>query len=173
MLIKPPYKVAKVTQEQAIISSKQKKSGAIRYVDYLVGAFRFINRKFELRRFLKFCAVGATGTLVNIGLLWLLTEFAGLHYLVSAAISIETAIVFNFTFHSFFSFSDRRSSTLKVFGKRLLKYNLVSLTGMAINMGILWLLTEVVGLHYLLANLCGIASATLWRYTLSLRWTWQ
>ena len=133
----------------------------------------FVKRKFDLLRFVKFCLVGASGTLVNMGLLWLLTEFAGLPYLVSAAVGIETSIISNFTFHDFFTFSDRRSRTVKIFFGRLLKYNLISLIGLAINMGMLWLLTEVVGLYYLLSNVFGIASATVCRYVLNLWWTWK
>ena len=132
-----------------------------------------VRRKFDLLRFVKFCIVGASGTLLSMGLLWSLTEFAGLPYLASAAIGIETAIISNFTFHSFFTFSDRRSPTVKAFFIRMLKYNLVSMAGFAINMGMLWVLTEVFGLYYLLSNLLGIVSATVWRYILSLWWTWK
>ncbi len=135
--------------------------------------FGFAKEKFDLIRFVKFCIVGASGTLVNMGLLWLLTEFAGLPYLVSAAIGIETSIVSNFTFHDFFTFSDRRSTTAMVFFRRLLKYNLIGLAGLAINMGVLWVLTELVGLYYLLSNLVGIASTTVSRYILNLWWTWR
>jgi len=108
-----------------------------------------------------------------MGLLWLLTEFASFPYLVSSAISIETSIIVNFSLHSFFTFSDQRPSTLKAFFRRLLPYNLVSLAGLAINMGILWLLTEKAGLYYLLANLIGIVTVTLWRYLVSRRWIWK
>ncbi len=138
----------------------------------LAQAFKCAKRKIDPLRLIKFCLVGLTGTLINMGLLWLLTEYARFPYLISAVIAIETSIISNFTFHDFFTFSDRRSPTLKVFLGRLLKYNLISLVGLAINMGVLWLLTEMVDLYYLLSNLFGIISATLWRYFLNLRWTW-
>jgi len=130
-------------------------------------------KKFEPLRFIKFCLVGLTGTLINMGLVWALTEHAGLPYLISAAIAIETSIVSNFTFHDFFTFSDRHSPTANIFFRRLLRYNLISLVGLLINLGVLWFFTELVGLHYLLSNLFGIISATLWRYLLNLRWTWR
>jgi dolichol-phosphate mannosyltransferase len=132
-----------------------------------------MKRKGELLRFVKFCLVGASGVLVNIGLLWLLTEFAGLFYLLSAAISIETSIVSNFTLNDFFTFTDRRSAGAKSFLYRLVKFNLVSLAGLGINMGILWLLTDILGVYYLLSNLCGIAAATFWNYLVNSWWTWK
>ena len=135
--------------------------------------FQYVKRKINPLRLIKFSLVGLTGTLINMGLLWLLTEYARFPYLISAVIAIETSIISNFTCHDFFTFSDRHSPTMKIFLRRLLKYNLISLVGLAINMGVLWLLTELADLYYLLSNLFGIISATLWRYFLNLRWTWK
>mgnify|MGYP000731125056 CR=1 FL=1 len=132
-----------------------------------------MRRKGELLRFVKFCLVGASGVLVNMGLLWLLTEFVGLFYLLSAAISIETSIITNFILNDRFTFPDRRSAGAKHFLKRLVKFNLISLAGLGINLGVLWLLTAVFGVYYLLSNLCGIAVATLWNYLANIGWTWR
>jgi len=125
-----------------------------------------------MRRFIKFSVVGGSGTLLNMGLLWSLTEAAGLPYLVSAAIAIETSIIINYILHSSITFADRRAASRKIFLKRLLKYNLASLGGLAINLGVLWLLTEVTGMYYLVSHLCGIVLSTLWRYSISLKWAW-
>ena len=56
---------------------------------------------------------------------------------------------------------------------RLLKFNLVSAVGIGINMGVLWTCTEVLGIYYLLSNLCGIAAAMLWNFIINLSWTWR
>jgi len=154
-------------------SGGESKLNARQQVDYLKHIYSLMKRKGELTRFLKFCAVGLSGVLVNMGLLWLLTEVAGLFYLVSAAISIETSIISNFVLNDYFTFRDRRSPQVKSFLSRLLKFNLVSLAGLGFNMGVLWLLTEVFGIYYLLSNLCGIAVATLWNYLVNTWWTWK
>jgi len=124
-------------------------------------------------RFVKFCLVGGSGTLLNISLLWLLTELAGLPYLVSAVIGIETSIITNYILHTFITFADRRSTSMNILFRRLLKYNLASLGGLALNMVTLWLLTEKAGLYYLLSHVCGVALSTLWRYFFSSRWAWR
>ncbi len=151
----------------------ESKLNARQQIDYLKHIFSLMRRKGELLRFVKFCLVGFSGVLVNMGLLWLLTEFAGLFYLLSAAISIETSILTNFTLNDYFTFRDRRSPTLKSFLSRLVKFNLVSLAGLALNMGVLWLFTEVLGIYYLLSNLFGIVLATLWNYLVNTWWTWR
>jgi len=165
--------VAEVPYTFGTRSGGESKLNARQQIDYLRHVYSLMQRKGELRRFFKFCLVGLSGVLVNIGLLWLLTEFAGLFYLLSAAISIESSIISNFVLNDYFTFSDRRSPQAKSFINRLLKFNLVSLAGLAINMGVLGLLTEVFGVYYLLSNLCGIAVATLWNYLVNTWWTWR
>jgi len=151
----------------------ESKLNAGQQIDYLKHIYSLMRRKGELLRFAKFCLVGLSGVLVNMGLLWLLTEFAGLFYLISAAISIETSIISNFVLNNYFTFADRGSPGIKSFLARMLKFNLVSLAGLVVNMGVLWLLTEGFGVYYLLSNLFGIAGATLWNYLVNTWWTWR
>lgn len=154
-------------------SRGESKLNARQQIDYLKHIYSLMRRTGELRRFIKFCLVGGSGVLVNMGLLWLLTEAAGLPYLLSSAISIETAIISNFTLNDFFTFPDRRSPTIRSSLNRLLKFNLVCLGGLAINLGVLWLLTDIFGVYYLISNLVGIAVAVLWNYTINTWWTWR
>jgi len=165
--------VAEVPYSFMIRSSGESKLNARQQIDYLKHVYSLMKRKGELVRFLKFCAVGLSGVLVNMGLLWSLTEFVGFPYLISAAFSIESSIISNFVLNDYFTFPDRRSPKVKSFLNRLLKFNLVSLAGLGVNMGVLSLLTEVFGVYYLISNLCGIAMATLWNYLVNTWWTWK
>jgi dolichol-phosphate mannosyltransferase len=142
-------------------------------IDYLRHVYSLMRRKGEILRFFKFCLVGLSGVVVNMGLLWLLTELAGLPYLLSAAISIETSIISNFILNDFFTFPQRRAPGTRPFFNRLWKFNVVSLAGLAINMGVLTLLTEVFDVYYLVSNAIGIILATLWNYLVNTSWTWR
>ncbi len=142
----------------------------IRYLKHLT---RLTGLQEGAIRFLKFGLVGLSGVLVNEGLLWLLTENLGLYYLLSAAIAVETAIITNFILNDIWTFRDRRTPGNRSLLGRGLKFNLVSLGGLGINIAILWTVTEVVGISYLISNLIGIAGATLWNYTINTLWTWR
>jgi len=83
-------------------SSGESKLNARQQIDYLKHIYSLMRRKGELLRFVKFCLVGLIGILVNMFLLWLLTEFVGLFYLISAAIGIESSIISNFVLNDFF-----------------------------------------------------------------------
>ncbi len=142
-------------------------------IDYIKHLLSLMRRTGELTRFLKFCLVGGSGVIVNEGLLWILKQFAGMPLLLSNIISIEVSIISNFVLNDSFTFADRRAPGTRSFLRRLGKFNFVSLVGAGINLGITQLLTHVFNLHYLLANLVGIAIAILWNYLANRGWTWK
>jgi dolichol-phosphate mannosyltransferase len=166
-------RVAEVPYTFGARDKGESKLGAGQQIVYLKHILSLMKRSGELLRFLKFCLVGLSGVGVNMSLLWLLTEFAGLFYILSAAIGIETSITNNFILNNYFTFADRRQSGVKIFLKRLLKFNMVSLTPIAINLVILWFLTEDLGVFYLYSNLVGVAAAALWNYLVNNWWTWK
>lgn len=151
----------------------ESKYGIWEQVNYLRHILRLLPADSGVRRFIKFCLVGTSGVLVNEGLLWLFTNVVGLFYLISAAIAIETSIINNFILNDVWTFRDRRTPGMTARLVRLLKFNLVSAVGIGINMGVLWTCTEVLGIHYLISNLCGIAAAMLWNFIINLSWTWR
>ena len=148
------------------------KMGLREQLEYLAHLLSLMSRTGELRRFVKFCLVGASGVGVNLGLLWLLTEQVGLFYLLSACISIEASIISNYVLNHLFTFRDRQTRGARSFLRKLRRFNIVSLVGVGINLGTLWLLTSLVGVYYLISSLVGIALATLWNFLVNNRWTW-
>jgi dolichol-phosphate mannosyltransferase len=142
-------------------------------LEYIRHIYSLMRRKGELARFFKFCAVGLSGVGVNMGLLWLLTDYAGLHYRVSSAIAIETSIITNFLLNNYFTFKGRNEPGARPFFQRLLKFNLISLVGLGINLGLLSLFTDVFGIYYLISNIIAIIIVMLWNYLLNTWWTWR
>lgn len=119
-------------------------------------------------RFIKFNIVGLTGVFVNQGLLIFLTNL-GLYYLYSGVIAVEVSIISNFLLNDLWTFRDRRSGHVL---KRLVKFNILMLIGLAINLIILYALTDLASLHYTISNLFGIGVASVARYVMSSRWAW-
>ncbi|OGO06640.1 MAG: hypothetical protein A2Y92_05375 [Chloroflexi bacterium RBG_13_57_8] len=161
-----PYTFANRTGGESKLNARQQ-------IEYLKHLFSLMRRKGELLRFVKFCLVGLSGVGVNEGLLWLLREKAGIHLLGSSAIAIETSIITNFILNNYFTFRQRNRPGTRAFFIRLGKFNVVSLAGLGINLGILGLFTEVFGVYYLLSNLIGIVAAFLWNYLVNTWWTWK
>lgn len=122
------------------------------------------------RRFFRFGLVGASGVLVNTLALYLLTDVVGWDHLVAAALATEAAILSNFLFNDRWTFRDARPDL--AWPRRLAQYNSISLGGLLITLVVLAALSHLLGLYYLVANLFAIGAATIWNYTINLRFTW-
>jgi len=121
------------------------------------------------RSFIKFNIVGLTGVFVNEGLLIAL-QSSGVYLLTASSIAIEVSILSNFVLNDFWTFRDRRSGHLAV---RLVKFNLLMLVGLVVNLAIIYAATSYFGIAAALANLGGIAAAFLLRYALSVKYAWM
>jgi dolichol-phosphate mannosyltransferase len=142
--------------------------------------WEYLRMLVELRRgallprgFIRVGCVGALGVLVNNAALLMLHYWAGLHYLVAATIAVELAIAHNYALNELWTFSKLRPSLRSTWMARFGKFQLVSLGGMAINLGVLFVLRGLLGLPLLPSNLAGIAGAMVYNYAANKLWTWR
>ena len=126
----------------------------------------------EIKRFLKFILVGISGIGVNQGILYLLTEYAGMFYLVSSIFATQSAILNNFLWNHLWTFRDRRTQNESIL-RKLGKFELVSIAGKLTNILVLYLAVTFMGLHYLAANLIGIAIGFIINFIGNNIWTWR
>jgi len=125
----------------------------------------------SIKRLVTFALVGASGAGIILFLTWLGVNL-GLHYMIAAAIGIETSIVWAFFLNDKITFKDKIekyefSSTIF----RFLKYNASSLGGETINLLTLFILTTA-NLFYLHSEIVAILVAFIFNYTLSRKWVW-
>jgi dolichol-phosphate mannosyltransferase len=127
----------------------------------------------EWKRVFKFGLVGLSGIVVNMVVLWYLTEFVGFYYLVSSLFAIELSILNNFVWNDLWTFRAGTSHKHPSRWHRLISFHIVSAGGLVINMGILYLLTSVGGVYYLISNIIGIVVGFGWNFMLNRRVTWR
>ena len=129
---------------------------------------RIVHReRARLTRLGRFLVVGGTGVLVNSLALLILFQWAHLLLIVASALSAELGIINNFYWNDRWTFKRTQLSL-----RRFARFNLVSLAGLVITTGTLWILVRQLGLYYLTANLLGIALATAWNFAANSWWTW-
>lgn len=120
------------------------------------------HRTGHLERWGAFNAVGLAGVGVQLGSLVALTEWLGLHVLISTGIAIEAAIVHNFVWHTCWTWRDRSDRDVRGIWTRFGQFNLLNGT---VSIGGQLLFTSiyagVLGLHYAAANLLAIATGSL------------
>lgn len=71
-------------------------------------------RRMLSAQFVRFGAIGALGTVVNLGVLWLLVTATPTNYVVAAIIAAEVSILHNFALQERLVFHDARARTLGV-----------------------------------------------------------
>ncbi|HZU66416.1 MAG TPA: GtrA family protein [Ktedonobacteraceae bacterium] len=125
------------------------------------------NRRALPARLGKFLVVGGTGILVNSFALLLLYRWMHLPLIVASAMAVELAILNNFIWNDRWTFGCSQISW-----RRFVRFNVVSLGGLVVSTGALWILVSRLGLYYLAANLLGIALATVWNFAASSLWAW-
>jgi len=57
--------------------------------------------------------------------------------------------------------------------KRLAKFNVICLIGLVLNTSLVTLLSERLGIHYLLANLIAIGIVVFWNFYLNSKLSWR
>lgn len=117
----------------------------------------------------KYYLVGGSGVLVNLGILFTLTEFAGLWYMLSSVIAVSVAITSNFTLNKIWTFRDSplTQRTLFMYGK----FVGVSLFGMGVYLGGIYVFVEAMSIYYLVAALISIAIAGSINFVINRRWS--
>ncbi|MDP2677239.1 MAG: GtrA family protein [Rhodoferax sp.] len=138
-------------------------------------------------RYVKFGLVGASGTVVNMAVLYLAQEhlFAAIanprqRLYASLALAIAVATVNNFSWNRLWTWADRvqaahahhqrqEHTRLAVLAGQLGRYTLASWLGIALQYGLtLWLAHS---LHYLLANVIAIVVASVSNFLANDHWT--
>lgn len=123
----------------------------------------------QLRRF---AVVGAVAAGVQMLLLWLFVDTAGLDYLLGAAVAIEFTIVLSYVLNNAWTFKAKQHNGAGAYLVGLLKTNVVRGTAIPIQLAVLFSLVEFLGIAYLVANAGGIVVSGIYRYVLDARWTW-
>lgn len=158
------------------------------YVEYLQHLLRlrvstgrigkFTNRvDFPLGRFVRFGLVGLSGVFVDMTILYLLSDPSTLALPLtrSKIIAGEIAIFNNFLWNDRWTFGDITSEQRewRQRSKRFLKFNIVCLAGLVLNVLVLNLIFNFIFRNRYVANLIAIAVATVWNFWVNLKLSWR
>jgi dolichol-phosphate mannosyltransferase len=131
----------------------------------------------ETRRFFRFLLVGLSGLLVDMAVLFVLSDPRSLHFGLtrSKVVAAELAIVNNFLWNDAWTFRDLvgRQRGLRLKLRRFVKFNLICGAGLLLNVALLNVQFNWLHVNRYLANLIGIGVVTLWNYWFNLKLSWR
>ncbi|MDD1702742.1 MAG: GtrA family protein [Methanoregula sp.] len=111
-------------------------------------------------RFARFCFIGVISSLVDIGLMYLLTTYLGIWYILSATISYCCGIIVSYGLNKRITFGD----TGRNYATQFATFAAISISCLIINLGIIWMAVDLFALNYMLGKIIATFCAVLWNY---------
>ena len=105
--------------------------------------------------------VGGIAFLVDFVFLYCLTEFVGLPYLVSAAISFILGLVTNYLLSTVWVFNQRVVANRS---KEFIVFSVIGIIGLGFNELIMWFGSSVLPLYYLLSKIMSTVIVFFWNF---------
>jgi dolichol-phosphate mannosyltransferase len=147
------------------------------YLEYLQHLVRLRIATLPVSRFARFAAVGLSGVVVDMGLLFLLSDpsMLGWGLTRSKLIAAQMAIINNFMWNDVWTFRDISQAQPQI-GQRLRrfgKFQIICFSGLVLNTVLLNLQFNFFGMNRYLANAIAIAAVTGWNFWLNLKLSWR
>lgn len=127
-----------------------------------------------LIRYVKFIGTSLVGTVVDTLVLWILSDFAFTkgywgEYVISPALSFQSAVLVNFTISYFYVWKDRMSqeSGVRSCLKHYLAYNLSCTSVFLVRLGAILLIERFTGWDVVICNLVAMCVSGLVNFLLS------
>jgi len=147
------------------------------YVEYLRHLLRLRLSRLPIDRFMRFATVGSSGVVVDMGLLYLLSDPHTLAWGLtrSKLVAAEAAIVNNFLWNDAWTFRDvaREQRGPRARLARFAKFQLVCLSGLILNTALLNVQFNYFGVNRYLANAVAIAIVTGYNFWLVMKLSWR
>ena len=108
-----------------------------------------MNKKI-LQQIIKFGVVGGSAFLIDYGVLFVLTEFFGVHYLLSGTISFTLSVIYNYVLSVKWVF-DTKNSRKK--SEEFIIFIVLSVIGLGINQLIRWIAVDKLQIYYMVSKI--------------------
>jgi len=119
-------------------------------------------------RIFKFLVVGASGAVISLGTLYLLTDKVDLLYLVSYIPAFVLAVGNNYLWNSLWTFKDK-----KAHATGLGKYALISIATLVVRELLLYGFTDLLGIWYMASAAILILLGSMVNFILSRKFVWN
>lgn len=117
----------------------------------------------QYRHFGKFVVVGLLCTAINYSIFFVCFSVLQLHYIPAAIIAYVLSLSVGYQLNRRWTFNHHQQS--QEYWRIFVRYIIVYLFSLALNVGILWILVDRFGMHPLLADILAIGQSTITNFT--------
>ncbi|MEG2573339.1 MAG: GtrA family protein, partial [Bacteroides sp.] len=117
---------------------------------------------YVLLQLIRYTFVGGIAFIVDFTLLFLLTEYANFHYLLSASISFISGLVVNYMISIRWVFIHSKIANKKI---EFISYATIGLIGLCFTELLMWTFTDSIGFNYMFSKLITTILVYLWNFS--------
>lgn len=143
----------------------------MRFWNMLENTFPILSRT-AVKQFLRFGIVGVSNTALDFGVYLALTRpfaFWEAHKVAATVIAFSMAATWSYVWNKYWTFADRSRVTAEQFAS----FFLVSIGGLLINAGTLWLAIQVLFIYDLFGKAAAVVLTLIWNFFVNKYWTFR
>lgn len=115
-----------------------------------------------LLQFFRYGFVGGIATICDWGVLFALTEWIHLYYLVSSVGAFIAGLSVNFALSKKFVFANEKNK--HSLSTEFAVYGIIGVIGLFLTMGIMFILTEKLSIHYMISKIISTVIVFVWNF---------
>lgn len=106
-------------------------------------------------KIVRYIVSGGTAAVTDLAFLYFFTDILGIWYVISAIMAFIIAFGVSFTLQKYWTFRDHSSDSVAAQGTI---YFSISIINLGINTGLVYLLTDMAGVHYFMSQIIAAGS---------------
>jgi putative flippase GtrA len=110
-------------------------------------------------QFVRYAFVGAVAAVVDIFSLFALTDWAGLHYLISAMVAFVAGLIINYLLSRVWVFQSVYSPS-----REFIIFAIIGIIGLALNELFLYFFVDLLGIWYMAAKVISVGLVLIWNF---------
>ena len=122
-----------------------------------------------LKQFVKFSLVGVLNTTIHYGVFYTLYEFLGLYYILASGLGFCLAVTNSYICNKYWTFKSRGADV----GREFVKFFIVNIVSLSINLACMAILVELFDLHPPVAQVVTIGITLIVNFTGNKFWTFK
>lgn len=122
-----------------------------------------------LLKFIKFCAVGGSGIIIDFGLTYMCKEKIRINRYLANTIGFITAATSNYILNRIWTFE----SLNRNIANEYISFIIVSIIGLLINIGTLWILHGKMKYNFYLSKIGAVGVAIFWNFFANYQYTFS
>lgn len=110
---------------------------------------------------IKFGFVGGSAFVIDAGLLFILTEFFGVHYLISGTVSFSVSVIYNYILSVNWVFNPNKKMKKTI---EMVIFIGLSIIGLGINQIIMWIFVDLFHVYYMLSKVVATVVVMIYNF---------